>query len=35
MILSGKDSKDAQPYQEKDVLEALQQLKKIIQENDR
>ena len=35
VILSGKDSKDAQPYQEKDVLEALQELKKITQENDR
>ena len=35
VIISGKDSKDAQPYQEKDVLEALQELKKIIQENDR
>ena len=35
VILSGKDRKDAQPYHEKDVLEALQELKKIIQENDR
>ena len=35
VILSGKDSKDAQPYQEKDVLEALQTLKEINQEGDR
>lgn len=35
VILAGKDSNDAQPYQEKDVLEALKELKKIIQEDDR
>ena len=35
VILSGKDSKDAQPYQEKDVLEALKTLKEINQEDDR
>jgi len=26
VVISGKDSKDAKPYQEKDVIEALQEL---------
>ena len=34
VILSGKDSKDAQPYQEKDVSEALRELQHI-KEDDR
>ena len=33
IVLSGKDSKDAKPYQEKDVEQALQKLKKIKENN--
>ncbi len=28
IVLSGKDSKDAQPYQEKDIMKALKELEK-------
>jgi predicted RNA binding protein YcfA (HicA-like mRNA interferase family) len=35
VILAGKDSRDARPYQEKDVEEALLELKRLIQEDDR
>ncbi len=35
VILSGKDSKDAQSYQEKDVAEALKKLQDIQGEDDR
>ncbi|WAN68746.1 type II toxin-antitoxin system HicA family toxin [Moorena producens JHB] len=31
VVLSGKDSKDAKPYQEKDVIAVLKQLKKLEQ----
>ncbi|GBF82797.1 type II toxin-antitoxin system HicA family toxin [Aphanothece sacrum] len=31
VVLSGKDSKDAQPYQEKDVLAAVKELEQLEQ----
>jgi predicted RNA binding protein YcfA (HicA-like mRNA interferase family) len=33
VVLSGKDSKDARPYQEKDVVIALKDLQQISEEN--
>jgi predicted RNA binding protein YcfA (HicA-like mRNA interferase family) len=33
VVLSGKDSKDAKPYQEKDVITALEELKQLEQGN--
>ena len=33
IVLSGKDSKDAKPYQEKDVDKALQKLREIKENN--
>ncbi|ERT04427.1 ycfA-like family protein [Lyngbya aestuarii BL J] len=32
IVLSGKDSKDAKPYQEKDVIAALEEVKRLEQE---
>jgi len=29
IVLSGKDGKDAQPYQEKDIMTAIKELEKI------
>ena len=34
IVLAGKDSKDAQPYQEKDVMTALKELEKLKQEGE-
>ena len=31
VVLSGKDSKDAKPYQEKDVIEAIEELEQLQQ----
>ncbi len=33
VVISGKDGKDAKPYQEKDVIEALEELKQLEQED--
>jgi len=33
VVLSGKDNKDAKPYQEKDVIDAIKELEKLDKED--